>query len=393
MPIIAAMSRAPLQPIFDLVGPARPWTCLQGGQSARVRIDGRDVIMLSSNNYLGLAYHPQVAAAAKKAIDRYGVGTAAARGLAGNTPEHAALECEVAAFKSAEAALLFNSGYVGNVGTIAALMGPEDVIFSDASNHGSIVDGCHLSQAKVVVYPHLDMNALQRGLQGAAGYRQRMIVTDTVFSMEGSIAPLREIVALAERYEAFVMVDEAHATGVLGEHGGGAVEMEGVGGRIAIVLGTLGKALGTVGGYVTGSLSLIEFLRRRARTLLFTTSLPAACAAASRAALRLMQTSPQLRGRLWENTRFFQEQLEKLGLNTLGTQTPIVPILVGDADKARRLTELLLEARVYTQAIGYPYVPKGAERLRTIVTAAHTREDLQQAVQAIGQAGEAMGLF
>jgi 8-amino-7-oxononanoate synthase len=358
-----------------------------------VRIDGRDVIMLSSNNYLGLADHPQVAAAAKDAIDRYGLGTAAARGLAGNTLEHETLERELAAFKTAEAALLFNSGYAGNVGTIAALMGPEDVIFSDASNHGSIVDGCRLSRATVIVYPHQDMNALERSLQGAAGYKQRMIVSDTVFSMEGSVAPLRDIATLAEHYGAFVMVDEAHATGVLGTHGGGAVESEDVVGRVAVVLGTLGKALGTVGGYVVGSRSLIEFLRHKARSLLFTTSLPAACAAASRAALHLMNSSPHLRDRLWENTRLFQRELHGIGLNTLDTRTPIVPILVGDADRARRLNELLLNAGVHTQAIGYPYVPAGTERLRTIVTGAHTREDLEHAVQAIALSSKAVGLL
>lgn len=358
-----------------------------------MRIDGREVIMLSSNNYLGLANHPQVLAAAKKAIDEYGLGTAASRSLAGNTPEHEALEAELAAFKSAEAALLFNSGYAGNVGTITSLIGRQDIVFSDAENHASIVDGCRLSGAKRVTYPHLDMENLAGGLQQAAGYRQRLIVTDAVFSMQGSVAPLKELVALAERYEALVMVDEAHATGVLGDLGAGAVQMAGLGSRVAVVLGTLGKALGSVGGYVTGSRDLIEHLRRRARTLLFSTSLPAACVAASRAALNLMRTSPQLLRRLWENTHVFQSRLQDLGFDTMGTQTPIVPILIGDPEKARALTRALLAAGVHTQAIAHPYVTRGTERLRTLVTAAHIQDDLDQAVQAFHQVGQELRLI
>jgi glycine C-acetyltransferase len=381
------------KPILDLSGVARTFPCLQGPQSGRVRIDGREVILFSSNNYLGLANHPAVLAAAKKAIDEYGLGTAASRSLAGNTPEHEALEAEIAAFKSTEAALLFNSGYAGNVGTITSLMGPKDIVFSDAENHASIVDGCRLSAAHTVTYPHLDMDTLAKGLQQADGYRQRLIVTDAVFSMQGSIAPLEELVALAERHDALVMVDEAHATGVLGDHGTGAVAMAGLGSRVAIVLGTLGKALGSVGGYVTGSHDLIEHLRRRARTLLFSTSLPAVCAAASRAALKLLQTSPELLQRLWENTLFFEGQLRDLGFDTMGTRTPIVPILIGDPDKARELTRSLLAAGVHTQALTHPYVPRGAERLRTLVTAAHTQGDLEEAVKTFRKVGQELRLI
>ena len=273
------------------------------------------------------------------------------------------------------------------------MIGPKDIVFSDAENHASIVDGCRLSGAKRVTYPHLDMENLTRGLKQAADYRQRLIVTDAVFSMQGSVAPLKELVALAERYEALVMVDEAHATGVLGDHGAGAVQMAGLGSRVTVVLGTLGKALGSVGGYVTGSRDLIEHLRRRARTLLFSTSLPAACAAASRAALDVLLTSPQLLRRLWENTHFFQSRLQDLGFDTMGTQTPIVPILIGDPEKARELTRSLLAAGVQTQAIGHPFVSKGSERLRTLVTAAHTQDDLEQAVRAFEQVGQDLRLI
>lgn len=382
-----------VQPILDSSGPKRPFPCLQGPQSARARVDGREVILLSSNNYLGLANHPEVLAAAKEAIDKYGLGAAASRSLTGNTPEHEALETELARFKSAEAALLFNSGYAGNVGTITSLIGPKDIVFRDAENHASISDGCRLSGAKRVTYPHLDLESLMRGLKKAASYRQRLVVTNSVFSMHGTIAPLAELVALTERYDALLMVDEAHATGVLGNRGAGAVEMAGLNGRVAVVLGTLGKALGSVGGYVTGSGALIEHLRRQARPLLFSTSLPAACVAASRASLNLLQTAPELLSRLWENTNFFRSGLQDLGFDTMGSQTPIVPILVGDAEKARELTRSLLSGGVQTQAIAHPFVTPGTERLRTLVTAAHTNDDLEQAVEAFKRAGQDLRLI
>lgn len=371
----------------------KPRTVLGGPQSARVKIGGRDLVMLSSNNYLGLADHPRLTQAFCEAASNYGCGTAAARALSGNTELHETLETDIAAFKGAESALVFNSGYTANVGVISCLMGEGDVIYSDQFNHGSIIDGCRLSKAETKTYPHNDMRALVKLLRNSGRYKKRMIVTDTVFSMEGSIAPLSEIVELAERFGVMVMADDAHGTGVLGDNGKGALEHCGVEGKIDVLIGTLGKALGCIGGCVTGSKSLVDYLFCRARSLLFTTSLPAPCAAAAIAAIKMVQTKPVLRKKLWENTRYFKKELEKLGFDTLGSQTPIVPVLVGDIKLASRMSAMLFEEGVYVHTIGYPYVSRQSARLRTILSSLHAEADLSFVVNKFRKVGKALGII
>lgn len=371
----------------------KPRTVLDGAQSARVKIGGRELVMLSSNNYLGLAGHPRLQRAFCEAAGKYGCGTAAARALSGNTGLHETLETDLAAFKGAESALVFNSGYTANVGVISCLMGAGDVIYSDQFNHGSIIDGCRLSKAKTKTYPHNDVRALAKLLRNSRRYKKRMIVTDTVFSMEGSIAPLAEIVELAERFGATVMADDAHGTGVLGDNGKGALEHCGVEGKIDILIGTLGKALGCIGGCVTGSKALIDYLFCRARSLLFTTSLPAPCAAAAIAAIKMVRNTPVLRKKLWANTRYFKGKLEKLGFDTLGSQTPIVPVVVGDIKLASRMSHMLFEEGVYVHTIGYPYVSRNNARLRTILSSLHTEEDLAFVVNKFRKVGKALGII
>lgn len=371
----------------------KPRTVLGGAQSAMVKIGGRELVMLSSNNYLGLANHPRLKHAACEAVRHYGCGTAAARALSGNTELHETLETDIAAFKGAESALVFNSGYTANVGIISCLMGEDDIIYSDQFNHGSIIDGCRLSKAETKTYPHNDMPALAKLLRNSGRYSKRMIVTDTVFSMEGSIAPLAEIVELAERFGAMVMADDAHGAGVLGDNGKGALEHCGVEGKIDILIGTLGKALGCIGGCVTGSKSLIDYLFCRARSLMFTTSLPAPCAAAAIAAIKMIQNTPVLRKKLWENTRYFKGELEKLGFDTLGSQTPIVPVVIGDIKLASQMSQMLFKEGVYVHTIGYPYVSRQSARLRTILSSLHTGEELLFAVNKFCKVGKALGII
>ncbi|MBI4027523.1 MAG: aminotransferase class I/II-fold pyridoxal phosphate-dependent enzyme [Verrucomicrobia bacterium] len=372
---------------------APSWRVLESPQGGRVRIDGGCKISLCSNNYLGLANHPVLKEAAIKAIEKYGVGTAAARSLSGSTPIHEELEEELADLKGAEAALVFNSGNAANGGVIPAVAVDGDAVFSDELNHGSIVDGCRLSRAEKKIYRHNDLAHLEERLAAGRGFRKRMIVTDTVFSMDGHIAQLPEIVALCEKYDAFLMVDEAHATGVLGAHGGGGVEHFGLDGKVDVLMGTLGKALGSVGGYIAGSNDLIAYLARVARTFLFTTSLPASCAAASLAAVRLLRKDSGIRQKLWDNVTFFKSGLTRLGFDTMGSQTPIVPILVGDDEIARRFAERLFRAGVYVSKIGPPYVPPKTSRLRTIITAAHREEDLKKTIDAFERVSRQLGLI
>ncbi len=372
---------------------APSWRVLESAQGPRVRIDGEWKISLCSNNYLGLANHPVLKEAAAKALEEYGAGTAAARSLSGSTPVHEELERELADFKGTEAALVFNSGNTANAGVIPALAVKGDAFFSDEINHGSIIDGCRLSRAERNVYRHNDMAHLEELLRGAAHCRKRMLVTDTVFSMDGDIAPLPEMVELCEKYDAFLMVDEAHATGVLGEHGGGAVEHYGLEGKVDVLMGTLGKALGAVGGYIAGSKELITYLARAARTFLFTTSLPTPCVAAGLAGVRLLRSDPSLIQKLWDNVKTYKAALGQLGFDTMGTKTPIVPILIGDDEAALRLCARAFKEGVYATKIGTPYVPEGTSRLRTIVTAAHTKEDLKKAVDIFEKVGRELNLI
>jgi glycine C-acetyltransferase len=368
---------------------------VHGEQSHSITMDGREVLLFCSNNYLGLANHPALKKAAIEGVERYGVGSGAARLVSGNMELHEALEARIAAFKGTEAALLFNSGYAANTGIIPALVGKGDAIFSDRLNHASIVDGTLLSRAKLFRYPHNDMLALRRLLEEADVSGRRLIVTDGVFSMDGDLAPLRELVALKEEFGALLMVDDAHGTGVLGETGRGSAELCGVMESIDIHMGTLGKALGSFGAYAAASREIIDFLINRARSFIFSTSLPPAVLAASLAAIDLID-SPEgaaLRAKLARNARLFGKTLREAGYDTMGTATQIVPIFVGEALLTMEFSRLLLEEGVFVQGIRPPTVPVGSCRLRCSVMATHTESDLEQAVAAIAAIGKKLGVI
>ncbi|MCL6554136.1 MAG: glycine C-acetyltransferase [Firmicutes bacterium] len=365
---------------------------LEGAQEPVARYDGREVINLCSNNYLGLATHPALKAAALEAVATYGVGSGAVRTIAGNMAIHQQLEAELAAFKHTEAVLLYQSGFTANAGTVAALLGREDVVVSDELNHASIIDGCRLSGAEKKIYPHKDVSAARALLASARGARRVLLITDGVFSMDGDIAPLPELVEAAEEFGAIMMVDDAHASGVLGRDGRGTVDHFGLHGRVHIQVGTLSKAFAGLGGYVAGSRSLIDYLMHRARPLLFSTSHPPSVAASALAAVRLVQQHPELISRLWENTAFFKEGLRRLGFDTGQSETPITPIIVGDERRAMALSDRLFEEGVFALGIAFPTVPRGRARVRTIVTAGHTREHLERALEACARAGRAVGV-
>lgn len=366
---------------------------LEGAQRPIARYDGREVINLCSNNYLGLADHPALKAAALDAIATLGVGSGAVRTIAGNMAIHQQLEAELAAFKRTEAALLFQSGFTANAGTVAALLGPEDVVVSDELNHASIIDGCRLSGAEKKIFPHKDVDAARRLLAAAGGARRRLLITDGVFSMDGDIAPLPALVAAAEEFGAIMMVDDAHASGVLGRDGRGTVDHFGLHGRVHIQVGTLSKAFAGLGGYVAGSRALVELLMARARPVLFSTSHPPSVAASALAAVRLVQQEPDLIARLWRNTRLFKEGLQRLGFDTGFSETPITPVIVGDERRAMALSDRLFDEGVFALGIAFPTVPRGRARVRTIVTAAHTDEQLERAIEAFARAGRAAGVL
>ncbi|GAA5345557.1 glycine C-acetyltransferase [Planifilum fimeticola] len=374
-------------------GVFRPLTEIESEQGARVVIRGKEVIQLSSNNYLGLTTHPRMKEAALEAVRTYGAGTGSVRTIAGTFSMHERFEEKLAEFKHTEAALVFQSGFTANVGVIASILGEEDVVISDELNHASIIDGIRLTKASRRIYRHADLDDLEKALKETQSARTRLVVTDGVFSMDGDIAPLKEIVELCEKYGAVVMVDDAHASGVLGKNGRGTVDHFGLHGRVHIQVGTLSKAIGVLGGYVAGSRILREYLIHRARPFLFSTSHPPAVTAACSAALDVLLEEPELIDRLWKNTRFFKEGLRKLGFDIGDSQTPITPVIVGEGAKAMALSDALFEEGVYAQGIAYPTVPKGKARVRTIVTAIHTREDLQQALDAFERAGKKVGVI
>jgi glycine C-acetyltransferase len=352
----------------------------------RAIVDGRERILLCTNDYLGLATDPRVVEAARAALERYGAGSRAARSLAGDTELHRELERELAGFKGAEAALLFGSGFACNVGVIAALATAGDVICSDALNHASIVDGCRLSAAAVRVYGHRDAADLERVLAETADARKRMVVTDAVFSMDGTVAALPELVEAADRHDAFVMLDEAHATGVLGPCGEGSLEHFGLAGRVPVVMGTLGKALGSVGGFIAGSRDLIDVLAATARSFLFTTSLPPAAVGAALESLRILRAEPERVGRLWENARALHSGFAELGLRVAPEAAPIIPVFLDDDRAAGTLSRRLYELGFVVQPVGAPYVPEGTSRLRVIACAAHSGDDLDAVLRAFSEA-------
>jgi predicted pyridoxal phosphate-dependent acyltransferase len=365
---------------------------IHGPQSARVQVDGQRAVLLSSNNYLGLAEHPALREAAIQALERYGCGAGASRSISGTMESHRELEERIARFKGCEEALVFSTGYMANIGLLTTVVEEGDLILSDEFNHASIVDGCRLSRAEVWVYRHRDMDHLEDLLKRST-HRRRLIVTDGVFSMEGDIAPLPAIRALADQYGPLVMVDDAHATGVLGEGGRGTAEHFDLMGRIDIQMGTLGKALGGFGAYVAGSRDLIDFLINRCRTFLYTTALPPAIAAIALAALEVVEREPQLRKRLWENTAYFKEGLESLGFNMGMSETPICPILIGDNALTMEADHRLMARGVFVQGIRPPTVPPQGSRLRAALMATHTEKDLKNALDAFQTVGEELGLI
>lgn len=356
--------------------------------------DGREVINLASNNYLGLANHPKLKEAAIRAVRELGAGTGAVRTITGTMAIHMELERRIAAFKNTEACVVFQSGFTANAGTVSAILGPEDHIVSDELNHASIIDGCRLSKAKIHIFRHRDAahaEEILAGLQNEPG--RKLLITDGVFSMDGDIGPLPQLVEIAEKYGAIMMVDDAHASGVLGRNGRGTVDHFGLHGRVHIQVGTLSKAIGVLGGYVCGSRDLIEYLYHRARPFLFSTSHPPAVTAACMAAFELLEQEPERIERLWDNTRYFQAALRAQGFDTGASETPITPILVGEAATAHKFSAALFEEGLWATGIGYPTVPRGKARVRTIVTATHTREQLDRAVEILTRVARRMGIL
>lgn len=366
---------------------------LQTEQKASVVIDGRPVISLSSNNYLGLNTHPRLREAAIKAIEQYGVGSGSVRTIAGTMTLHNVLEEKLARFKHTEASLTIQSGYATNLGVVSALMQEGDIIVSDELNHASIIDGTRLSKASRKIFPHKDMAGLRRVLEETKGAHKVMVVTDGVFSMDGDVAPLPGIVELAEEYGAFVMVDDAHASGVLGKNGRGSVSHFGLDGRVALQIGTLSKGIGALGGYVACSQDMKDYLMLRARPVLFSTSHPPSVVATCIAAIELLEEDTSLVDQLWENTRFFKRGLEQLGFNTGKSETPITPVIVGEGALAMRLSSRLFEEGVFAQGIVYPTVPADKCRVRTIVTAIHTRDELSRALDAFEKVGKELNII
>jgi 8-amino-7-oxononanoate synthase len=363
----------------------RRMRCVSGPQGPRVLLDGKPVLLLCSNNYLGLADHPRVREAAAEAAMRYGAGSGASRLVSGNMTIHRRLEEQLSGFKASDACLLFGSGYLANVGVVSALAREGDVVFSDALNHASIVDGCRLARAETFVYRHVDVDHLEWGLRRAAG-RGSLIVTDGVFSMDGDVAPLPEIVELAQRHDARVMVDEAHGTGVLGPGGRGAVAAAGLEHEIDLIVGTLGKALGSYGAYVCCDQQMAKYLINTARTLIFSTALPPPAVAAAMAALELLREQPRRVEKLQRNSVVLREALGESGLSVPDGETPIVPLIVGEPTDAVRASERALESGIFAQAIRPPTVPAGSSRLRLAVMASHTKSELREAAATLAAA-------
>ncbi|OGO21343.1 MAG: glycine C-acetyltransferase [Chloroflexi bacterium RBG_16_51_16] len=363
-------------------------------QGARLVVDGKDVLNFCSNNYLGLANHPKIVAAAKEATVKYGVGPAAVRSIAGTTDLHIQLENRLAKFKGAEDVITFQSGFTANLGTIAALVGKEDVIFSDRLNHASIIDGSRLSGAKIVAYEHNDPSALESAIKENAGsFRRALIVTDGVFSMDGDIAPLPALYEVAKRHDLLFMVDDAHGEGVLGKGGRGIVDHYNLHGKVDVEVGTLSKAFGVVGGLVAGNKVIIEWLRQRGRPFLFSSAVTAPDAAACLAAIDLLESSTELVDRLWENARYFKAEMKKAGFDTGVSETPITPVMLGEAPLAQQFSRELFENGVFAMAIGFPTVAKGKARIRVMISAAHSRKDLDQGLSAFVKVGKKLAVL
>ena len=366
---------------------------LEGRQEASSNVDGRRVVNLSSNNYLGLTTHPDLVRRAVEATEKFGVGSGSVRSIAGTMAIHMELERRLAAFKKTEAVVVFQSGFAANAGTVAAILTKEDVIISDELNHASIIDGCRLSKAAIRIFPHKDAGAARKILQELPASQRKLLITDGVFSMDGDVGALPELCDLAEEFGCIMMVDDAHASGVFGTQGRGTIDHFGMHGRVDIQVGTLSKAIGALGGYVAGSRTLIEFLYHRARPFLFSTSHPPSVAATCLAALDILENDPAIIERLWENTKFFKSGLQALGFNTGLSQSPITPVIAGEGSLAMKLSDRLFAEGVFAQGIAYPTVARDKARVRTIVTASHTREELQFALDAFKKVGAELGLI
>ncbi len=365
---------------------------LEGEQQAHATFDQKSVVNLSSNNYLGLTTHPKLRAAALDAVKRYGAGSGSVRTIAGTMELHMELERRLAAFKKVEAVVVFQSGFAANAGTVSAILTKEDAIISDELNHASIIDGARLSRATIKVFPHKDAGAARKILKDLPATQRKLVITDGVFSMDGDLGPLPDLCTVAEEFGAIMMVDDAHASGVFGKQGRGTVDHFGCHGRVDVQVGTLSKAMGALGGYVAGTKDFVEFLYHRARPFLFSTSHPPAVAAACLAALDVLETEPQWMERLWDNTRFFKNGLKSLGFNTGASESPITPVIVGDTHKAMAMSDKLFDQGVFAQGIGFPTVARDKARLRTIVEATHTREDLQYALDMFAKVGKELGV-
>ena len=360
---------------------------------AWVTVDGRRVLNFCANNYLGLANHPRLRAAAKAAIDQYGIGPGAVRTIAGTMSLHVELEQRLAAFKKAEACITFQSGFMANVATIPALVGQGDLIFSDELNHASIIDACRLSRAQVLRYRHNDVDDLERKIEETNQSGRRLIVTDGVFSMDGDIAPLDKICAVAEAHGILLMVDDAHGEGVLGQGGRGIVDHFDLHGRVHVEVGTLSKAFGVVGGLVAGSQTIVDWLRQRGRPFLFSSAMTVPDVAACIESVNVLQESTELLDQLWANTAIFKQGMAALGFNTGHSQTPIVPVLLGEAPLAQQFSRRLFEEGVFAMAIGYPTVPMGKARVRAMNSAAHSCQDLEQALDVFERVGRELGVI
>jgi glycine C-acetyltransferase len=366
---------------------------LEDEQKARTTFDHRTVINLSSNNYLGLTTHPRLREAALEATRRLGVGSGSVRSIAGTMGIHLELERRLAEFKGTEAVVVFQSGFAANAGTVAAVLSKDDVVVSDELNHASIIDGARLSRATIKVFPHKDVDAARNILRDLPPNQRKLLITDGVFSMDGDLGAVPDLCALAEEYGCIMMVDDAHASGVFGKNGRGTIDHFGVHGRVDVQVGTLSKAIGALGGYVAGSRALIEFLYHRARPFLFSTSHPPATAAACIAAIDVLMEEPQIIDRLWENTRFFKAGLRALGFNTGLSESPITPVIAGEGALAMKLSDRLFEEGVFAQGIAFPTVARDKARVRTIVTAAHTRDELQSALDIFARVGRELGII
>jgi glycine C-acetyltransferase len=372
---------------------------LDDEQAAVCHFDGRKVINLASNNYLGLTTHPKLREAALEATRKYGVGSGAVRTIAGTMKIHMDLEEKIARFKKVEACVVFQSGFTANAGTVSSFLGKDDYIISDELNHASIIDGCRLSRAKILVFRHKDVAHAEEQLASVAKLPgKKLLITDGVFSMDGDIGPLPGLCDVAEKYGAIMMVDDAHSSGVLGRNGRGTVDHFGVHGRVDIQVGTLSKAIGSLGGYVCGTRDFIEYLYHRARPFLFSTSHPPAVAASCIAAFDVLENEPELIEQLWTNTRFFKKELGLLGFNiggvtTPASETPITPIIIGDGRATMDFSKAIFEEGVMGTGIAFPTVPEGKARVRTIVTATHTEAELSQALEVLGRVGKRMGLI